>query len=145
MLNCRPCILHFNSFQLIMNARILAKLQWDTDHLSGKVREKSGDFVIHGGWTPLRCAHGQFPYVLVLKTLQKSAPHNGSVSNRELYVTRICTSEMEIDTPDVPNKVSAFVQQLSESLLFNLNIFYVLTEVYPNLDFDTKVVSHVSR
>ena len=43
---------------------------------------------------------------------------SASVSDRELFVIWVCTSEMEIDIPDVPNKVSVFDQQYSESLQF---------------------------
>ena len=50
--NFIPCILHFYSFQLIRNARLLARLQLNTDPWSGMVREKSMNFLGQGGWTP---------------------------------------------------------------------------------------------
>ena len=49
------------------------------------------------GFNCLRCAHAQFGYFKVPKSMSTSAPRNGSLSNRDLFVVRMCTSQMEID------------------------------------------------
>ena len=46
------CHIVVKFLQTSKNAFILARLQSDRENQSGKVREMSGNFLSHGGWTP---------------------------------------------------------------------------------------------